>query len=168
MGKQLVIIRHGDALSKEFGRSDFDRKLSEIGQKEAQKMTAFLKSKGIIPDFLLVSAAKRTQQTAQFFIDTFHLTDDQYLVQKELYNAFKEDIIELIGSMLDDILGDTLFLIGHNPGVSELAQNCTTSHSSFYLPTCGVIALDLPITSWSNFSIKTTGSIILTQIPNNI
>lgn len=168
MSKQLIIIRHGDALPKEFGRSDFDRNLSDIGKKEAQKMAFFLKSKEIKPDYLLVSAAKRTQQTAQFFIDSFYLEEKQFLFQKELYNAFKEDIISQISSMPDEILGHTLFLIGHNPSLSELAQSCIPSHPSLYLPTCGVVVIDLPISTWSNFSINTTGSLVLTQIPNNI
>jgi len=67
-GMDLILWRHADA---EDGVPDSGRKLTAKGEKQAQQMGQWLKAR--LPDKfkLLVSPAKRAQQTAQALSKTF-------------------------------------------------------------------------------------------------
>lgn len=68
---------------------------------------------------------------------------------KELYNSNPETIINVL-SLQDDSY-DTIFLIGHNPELTELV-NFLIEENFSKVPTLGVLAMNLEITSWSEIT----------------
>ena len=60
--KTMVLMRHAKS-SYSGDLSDFDRSLNERGNRSATALGNWLRSNDLLPDFALVSAAKRTVET---------------------------------------------------------------------------------------------------------
>jgi phosphohistidine phosphatase len=118
--KTLLIVRHAKTAPAGEGQTDHARALEDVGVTDAGKLAHYLRKKGLIPDQMLVSSANRTQTTAHILMTAFEGHDVDVVVSDELYLADKVFLQEIIGNASDDI--DTLMLVGHNPGLSELAH----------------------------------------------
>ena len=68
--KHLYVIRHAKSSWADEGMRDFDRPLNERGKKNAPMMAERLQAKSKV-DHFVVSPAKRTRQTAQYFTTAF-------------------------------------------------------------------------------------------------
>ena len=66
---------------------------------------------------------------------------------EELYNSRPETLVNVM--MLQDDSYDTIFLVGHNPELTEFA-NFLVKDNLHKLPTLCVLAVDLDIDSWSD------------------
>ena len=149
--KTLFIVRHAKA---EHGNNikDFDRALEDSGKIDAATMAKRLFEVVHNPDLLLTSSAKRALQTAEIFADEFKIPRQKIRQEKEIYDAFDtKDLVYLI-KMLSNQL-NTVFLFGHNPTISGLANYCTDvpQHD---LPTCSIARIEADIKAWSEFDKK--------------
>jgi phosphohistidine phosphatase len=68
---------------------------------------------------------------------------------EELYNSRPETLMNVL--TLQDDSYDTIFLIGHNPELTEFA-NFLIEENFSKMPTLGVLAINLDIDSWSDIS----------------
>jgi len=115
--RRLIIFRHAQALKPVAGQRDFDRALSERGRSDAAIMGRALAEVGLSPDLALVSTALRTRQTWEEAAKAFPNARVEYI--DAFYNA---EARELAGAMQDHEEGEeTVMIVGHNPGVHELA-----------------------------------------------
>ena len=105
----LILWRHADA---EDGIPDSERKLTAKGVKQAARMAKWLRAR--IPDtaVVLVSPAKRAQQTAQA------LTADFKTVEELGLAASAEGVLRAAG--WPDREG-TIVVVGHQPTLGETA-----------------------------------------------
>ncbi|PAF45562.1 phosphohistidine phosphatase SixA [Helicobacter sp. 11S02629-2] len=113
----LILWRHANASYA--AQSDMERKLSEIGKKEAKKMAKFLQ-KNLLKNNLgnykiLTSEATRTKQTAKRL-------DEDYTPCKELnVGSSASDILEFIKWKEPLKEGSkAIVLVGHEPFLSEI------------------------------------------------
>jgi phosphohistidine phosphatase len=127
--RKVVFIRHGSA---ENGRDDFNRDLASIGILEARKTAEEIKSKGLIPDLIIHSAALRTTKTANIISEIFNLDQKFIIPYEELYLASSDKILEIIKEQHQDF--KIIFLVGHNPGISVLATRMLKDMSISFLP----------------------------------
>lgn len=65
--KTLVLVRHAKSSWDNPDWSDFERPLNKRGNRDAPFMAEVLKSKNIIPDFMISSPAIRAKSTALYF-----------------------------------------------------------------------------------------------------
>ena len=63
--KTLYIARHAKSSWDDMSLSDFERTLNARGKRDAPFMANILKEKGITPDLILSSPAKRAKKTAK-------------------------------------------------------------------------------------------------------
>ncbi len=121
---ELFIMRHADALSAQDGQKDFDRPLSAIGKMRAQAIGRYLHTNGCNVGIALVSPSRRTLQT----YDAMREVDDslpEHDAQSEIYNAESSVLLRLIQATV--LKTKAVLLIGHNPGVHQLAiELCAT------------------------------------------
>jgi phosphohistidine phosphatase len=115
--KRIFLLRHAQAESSHTG-SDKDRALTPQGQADATALGHAMKRKNLVPNLILCSAAKRTQQTCEFLKQSAEFTPKN-LIMPELYDARRGDLFAAIQGTGDEI--ETLMLIGHNPAIYELA-----------------------------------------------
>ena len=146
--KSLVLMRHAKS-SYSGDLSDFDRSLNERGNRSATALGNWLRSNDLLPDFALVSAAKRT-------VETFDKLKINCPLEKKikLYLAPSEEIFH----QLRQVNANRLLLICHNPGISEFSQEILSQwpiHPQFEsFPTCSTCVIDFDLTDWSSLKFE--------------
>ena len=119
MGHRLLLLRHAKSSWDDPSLPDHDRLLSKRGRKAAAAMRDVMRSKRFQADLVLVSAARRTVDT----FDALHLRRKarRVDVQEALYLAHVPRMLELLHEVGESVR--SVLLIGHNPGLQELAMS---------------------------------------------
>jgi phosphohistidine phosphatase len=117
--RRLILFRHAKAEPRGAGQQDFDRPLAPRGRDDAALIAKVLAREGLVPDLALVSAARRTLETWASAQSAFPGARMQAL--DGLYNATPEEVQAEIDTAAGD--AQTVIVIGHNPGLHELAVN---------------------------------------------
>lgn len=143
--KRLLIVRHAKAAKAGPRGRDADRELSERGEDDAVEMGRRLAARGEHPDTVVCSTAARTLQTARLICRELDFPWGEIRTVKAAYLADLETLLDLVRAV--DEPARTALLVGHNPGCTELAQALARDFGQ-ELPTCAVVALDLPADTW--------------------
>ncbi len=114
--KRLILMRHAKTEPWNEGVSDRDRILTPRGHGDAEAIAVSLQQEGWSPDIALVSSARRTRETWRHVSLVF--PECKSKVFDELYLAGIPAIEQRIS---DAAAANTVLLIGHNPGMHELA-----------------------------------------------
>lgn len=149
--KKLILIRHAKSSWDKPWQNDHDRPLADRGLRDAPIMAKRLKKRGIHPDRILSSSALRAIETAKITAQELSYPEEKIECEKNLFHASPNMILKYIHQQKDS--HDTLFLIGHNPGMNELINELGIDLDN--LPTCGHIGFKLDAKSWSELNRKT-------------
>ena len=141
--KDLILLRHAKAVSDHAG-GDIARPLSSRGIQQIQQVAHTFRARQYEPELALVSPAIRTQQTATLLGKQIGKLD--VVTDRTLYLATDDQILDVLRGVPDDI--QSLLLVGHNPGISELAAIWNPAYRKQSLPTAGFIACQLSINHW--------------------
>lgn len=114
---RLILLRHGDAERDSESGEDFDRRLSARGREESARMGETLAELGLVPDLVLVSAAARARDTWTALAPVFPKARVKF--EDNLYLAEPERIRRAVDQACDGCAA--LMVVGHNPGLQELA-----------------------------------------------
>lgn len=117
---RLTLIRHGNAEWKDSNFADVERPLNARGMAEAESIGKVLLDKQLAPDLLVTSTAKRTQQTTERVARALGLPAQQVKSVEQLYLARPEVILSIVQTTGPSV--KHLAIVGHNPGISELAR----------------------------------------------
>lgn len=147
--KTIYFVRHAKSSWDNLGMKDKDRPLNERGEHDAPNMGKLLKDKGVKPDKLVSSPAKRAFSTALYFAKAFDLAPSDIDVEEQIYEAHVEDILEVVHNLSDE--WDTVFLFGHNPTFTDVV-NQFAERSIMNVPTCGVCKVEAAIDHWQDFA----------------
>ncbi len=139
------MIRHAKSSWKDIDASDFERGLSKKGRKHINMVGSYLKLRGVIPDYIVSSCSVRTQETADLLAEKLEYEGHTDYLQ-ELYFTDTETLKEIL-LMQEDKL-NTVFVIGHNPQITDMANMLIDEHIS-KIPTMGVVAINFDIDTWS-------------------
>jgi len=144
--KKLTLVRHAKSDWHSGAATDFDRPLNERGKKAAPLIGKRLAGRGCAPELMISSPAKRARQTAKRIAKQIgYIAAISY--HEELYDASLETLIEFVRNLPDR--HEEIVLFGHNPGLSELGA-WFTDEAPDWLPTCGVLELELAIDDWAD------------------
>ena len=147
--KTLYIIRHGKSSWEVDFVEDIDRALTERGVRDAYTMGKRLKDRETIPEIIYSSPANRAIHTAIIMARVMQIPEDNILIRRGLYMAYKGDIKNIIDNTPEEI--SSLAIFGHNPSFGSLA-NKFLKEPLENLPTSGVIVLSFDIDSWKDIS----------------
>lgn len=115
--RRLFLLRHAKAV---LGGADIDDKPRKLAERGRQQMTALaeaLDSKKFAPDLVLVSPSQRTLETLDLLRP--RLGRARVVTREEIYLASAAELLRLLREIDDDVR--SAMLIGHNPGMHELA-----------------------------------------------
>jgi phosphohistidine phosphatase len=115
--RTLVILRHAKAANPD-GVDDPDRPLTSRGHADAAAAGAWIAHRGLLPDLVLCSPARRTRETWHGVALALS-TAPEVRYAEDLYAASATSLLDALGSVGDDTA--TVLLIGHNPAVSQLS-----------------------------------------------
>ncbi len=137
---ELMLMRHAKS-DWHSHMADIDRPLNERGMQDAVRLGAYLNKAGLVPERMIISSARRTQQTAELMLQNMSVPEDNIVIDRQLYLADAEtmcDIIELYASE-----GQRLLILAHNPGMDYLVAHLAStapplSESGKLMATCAV------------------------------
>lgn len=142
--KRLVIIRHAKS-DWNTGEIDFERPLNKRGQKEASIVGKVLKKEALLPDFIVSSSAKRTTETAILIANEVDYPIENIQYEDSIYEAPVEALIKVVWMLPNEF--DTVYLVGHNPGVSALTSYLTNDWLDF--KTSNAAVLEAEVDDWN-------------------
>ena len=146
--KRLTLMRHANAQWKDPQISDFDRPLNRRGISEAEAMSRRLMELNLIPTVLLTSSARRAQQTADIVARELHVAARNVRREESLYLAPASDILRVIQTTGPRI--PHLMIVGHNPGITEVANLLAPALSNEGLATAAVCILTFDSRTWAD------------------
>jgi phosphohistidine phosphatase len=139
--RNLILLRHAHAEPTASGQNDIDRPLSSEGQAEAEAAGRWLRDKGLVPDRVLCSPSRRTRETLEAVLAAIGYVDQR--LEDSMYEAEPGTLVELADRHREV---ERLMLVGHNPGLEQLAALMHSGQSGDYrgMPPGGIAVLRLP------------------------
>jgi phosphohistidine phosphatase len=115
--RQLLLLRHAKSSWDDATVPDRDRPLNARGRRAALVMRQAMRDLGLAPDVVLVSTARRTQET----LEALEPWDDAPLIEPmdSLYLANPIQLIAALHAVAETVR--SVLLIAHNPGLHDLA-----------------------------------------------
>jgi phosphohistidine phosphatase len=150
--RTLYLLRHAKSSWDDPTLADRARPLAKRGRRDAKLIAEHLSRLGTEPDLVLCSSATRTRQTLELVLPAS--AGESVLVEDELYAASAGELLARIRLVPDDVA--SLLLIGHNPGLQELALALAGSgdeleHLRTKFPTAALATL-VHENTWSRLS----------------
>jgi len=151
--RRLLLLRHAKAERVQPGERDIERVLAEAGRADAIRLGHYLERHALRPDLAVVSTATRTRETWALAGAAF-ADAPPAAFEGRLYDAGPQAILSVIKET-DPKVG-TLLLVGHNPGLHELAALLvavgdvdTRERLQEEFPTSGLAVIDFALDAWS-------------------
>jgi phosphohistidine phosphatase len=147
--KRLYLLRHAKSSWDDPTLADHDRPLSPRGRRAAGVMAEHLRRKRIAPALVLCSPSRRTRQTLTRIAPSLGESADVQ-IRSGLYAASASALLEVLREVPDDV--ESVMLIGHNPGIQDLALSLAGDGSEIArvrskFPTAALATLEFR-TSW--------------------
>ena len=145
--KTLLILRHGKA-QPDAPDGDWARVLTARGHRDAETMGAHIQELVGVPDAIVTSDATRARQTAEIVAVATGFTGT-VTHEPDAYGADVTSLLSLIRDIPDAT--ELVVLVGHNPGLEELAAMLSSSDvRPMRLPTAGLAHLEFDVPRWSD------------------
>lgn len=153
--RRLMLLRHAKSNWPD-GFDDHERPLAERGRRASPMMGRYMAQQELLPDLAIVSTARRAHETWDLARRAF----EEDIAQRDdarIYEASARTILDVIRETRPDV--HVLLLVGHNPGLHELALKLIGKGSRFALrrlrrkyPTAGLVVIDFDIELWNDVS----------------
>jgi phosphohistidine phosphatase len=154
--KTLLLLRHAKSSRDDPALRDFDRPLTARGRKAAASMGRLLSERGLLPDLILSSPARRARETCERLAPELAGAPEARF-EERLYMAEASILLRIARGLADD--AGTALLIGHNPGIERFAgqlAGIATGDAGQRLaakfPTAGLAVLRFDAASWTALS----------------
>ena len=155
--RRLTVMRHGEARWKDPGTEDFARALSRRGIAGAQAMAGRLRELALVPDRLMTSPARRTEQTTDIVAQELDLPVRHVLREEGLYLASAADLLKIVQGTGPRITH--LMIVAHNPGVSELAQLLAPEQEARQLAAAALCSIAFETDDWRSIGRVAVSSV---------
>lgn len=166
----LMLLRHAKAEPHAAGQ-DHERALTEKGAADARALGTFMARIGYLPDRALVSGARRTRETFDLFAAGAE-TVIEASIDDALYNATDAQLRDLLRGV--DPAVTTLMIVGHNPGIMDLAARLARDGDGTELarlrdrfPPCSLALITFDTEDWRE-ARATGGRLDLLLLPEDV
>jgi phosphohistidine phosphatase len=160
--RRLLLLRHAKTETDAPSGQDQDRRLDDRGRRDAAEIGGWIGRDPPIPDRVLVSPAVRAHQTWEIAREAMAGIAQQPQVEflPELYGADPAQLLQIIrqACVTDP---HRLMVVGHNPGMHELALTLTGSGDAAAkkalednLPTTGLAIFDFATSDWNDVAFR--------------
>jgi len=156
--KTLYLLRHAKSDWGDSSLKDFDRPLNERGWKAAKDMGREMRERDISPDFVMVSPSRRTRETLARTEEGFGCKLES-IEDRSIYLAETDSLVQLVRGAPAE--ADRLMIIGHNPGMHELALTLTNGPGvlreevAHKYPTGALAEISFDVGDWPDVGIGT-------------
>ena len=160
--RRLMLLRHAKTENDAPSGRDQDRRLDKRGRSDAAEIGGWIGRHPPFPDSVLVSPATRAHQTWEIVREAMkdRAPKPQVELVPELYGADPSQLLQIIraASASDP---QRLMVVGHNPGMHELALALSGSGDAAgrkaladNLPTSGLAVFDFSVDDWADVAFR--------------
>jgi len=120
--KTLFLLRHSKTIPLEPGMSDFDRRLTQQGSRDADMLGQHLLARQLKIDLVISSPAKRARETTDLVLRATEIAGE-VRYDRRIYDATAGQLLTVISETEPQY--ETILLVGHNPGLEDLVRSLT-------------------------------------------
>jgi phosphohistidine phosphatase len=167
----LSLLRHAKSSWKDASLPDHDRPLNPRGTVEAPLMGKAMAKRGLDPDLVLCSTARRTRDTLALVLPELK-TEPKIVYEDGLYHGTPADMLALLHGV--DAKAGLVLLVGHNPELQTFALDLIGSGAAHLkgrlvakLPTAGLVAIRFSAGAWSDVAVN-SGKLELFVTPSDL
>ena len=154
----LSLLRHAKSSWKNPTLPDRERPLAARGITDAPLMGRAITERGIDPELVLCSSARRTVDTLSLVLPELKV-EPSVVYEDALYHA---SAAEMLHRLRDVQLGaNRVMMVGHNPDIQRLALDLIGSgpkhmrnHLMEKYPTAGLVVINFTAGLWSSVDIN--------------
>lgn len=147
--RRLILTRHAKSSWDDPTQTDAERPLNERGKRSARELGDWLASRGYEPEEVLCSHAERSQDTWGEVASATLEVLPKVRTETALYHASPDQMI----AVLRTATAPTVMLVGHNPGIAELAAMLPSrppvDPDFRRFPTAATLVMVFQIDDWS-------------------
>jgi phosphohistidine phosphatase len=114
--RELLLLRHAKSAWDAPAATDLERPLSDRGKRDAPRIGGWLQARGLQPDHVVASPARRARQTARRVCRVLGCPAIDW--QPRAYLASLPTLLTLLADC--PAPARRVLLVGHNPGLEEL------------------------------------------------
>ena len=151
--KILTIVRHAKSSWKDNSLPDNKRPLNRRGERDAPVMGERIQEHGIRPSLIVSSPATRAWTTAKIIATAINYPREFLQKEDSLYLASLDEILDIV--VAQDNAFNNLMLVGHNPGLTDVANFLVPGLTS-NIPTVGVVSVQIDQDNWSLYERPAT------------
>lgn len=150
MAIRLHLLRHAKSSWDDDALADHDRPLAPRGIRAGKLVRRYLAAHDVHPSLIVCSTATRARETLDLVLPA--LGAPRVVMDDRVYLAWADDLLQYLRELPDEAA--EVMLVGHNPGLHDLALALADEDSrprlAENLPTGGLVTLDLPASSWQD------------------
>jgi phosphohistidine phosphatase len=168
--KVLYLLRHAKSSWDDPALADHERPLAPRGRRAAARIAKHLNREGIRPALILCSSSRRTRQTLEPVVAA--LPDVPTQVEADLYGAGDGSLLRRLHRIPDK--ADSVLLVGHNPGIQDLALALagrgdaeTLARLWAKMPTGALATIATPVTRWRDLRPR-GGELVAFVVPREL
>ncbi|HEY9323650.1 MAG TPA: histidine phosphatase family protein [Agromyces sp.] len=143
--KTLLLVRHAKSSWGDQTLPDHERPLNHRGRRDAPRVGARLRERGVVPDVIVTSTAVRARSTAEILAQALDLGSGRIVEDDRLYGATADGLLDIIRALDDE--STSVMLVGHNPEIGELASRLSDEIAE--MPTCAVAEFRFDVADWA-------------------
>lgn len=121
--KTVYLLRHAKADKSLI--NDIGRDLSGKGHRQAESIGQWMSEKGIMPDWIISSSAKRAKATAKICSERIGY-QKSIRFEDSLYDTGSDTYLDIIAALNNKY--DSVMMVGHNPAISAMVTILTGVH----------------------------------------
>ena len=149
----LYLLRHAKSSWSDPTLDDHERPLAPRGRRDTKRVAEHLVRLGIEPELVLCSSAERTRETLELIRPA--IAPSTVKLEAGLYAATANELLGRLRAVPEQVI--SVLLIGHNPGLQDLALLIASACSELErietkFPTAALATLTLPRVTWSRLS----------------
>jgi phosphohistidine phosphatase len=151
--RRLMLLRHAKSDLSLPGQADHERDLNQRGRDTGPKVGHYVARHALRPDRVLCSTARRARATWDLVAAEIG-ESPPVTYERRLYNAPAASILDVVQGIDDAV--HILMVIGHNPGLQDLAGMMIASGDLDHrerlhekLPTAALVVIDFAVDSWA-------------------
>ncbi|MGY3457749.1 phosphohistidine phosphatase [Bradyrhizobium sp. LM3.4] len=161
--RRLLLLRHAKTEIDAPSGRDRDRRLDDRGQRDSAQLGDWIAAHPPFPEAVLVSHAVRARQTWDIVWEAMkdRVAAPQVEILSELYGADPAQILETIRTATVPADPKQLLLVGHNPGMHEVAlmlmgggDPAGAKAIADNLPTAGLAIFDFDVKDWGDVAYR--------------
>ena len=116
--RRLYLLRHAKSSWELAGQMDHARGLTDRGRADTALMTNEMQERGIAPDLIICSSARRTAETLAG-LDEAVVREAKVKITDDAYQASTADLLELVRAVKPK--HESVMVVGHNPSIHDFA-----------------------------------------------